>query len=118
MQDLPPDLDESTHAQVANLLGATRATEMLGLLRDTLVRLRGMSAPELSAPEGLALVHRLKSEAGLMGFVRLSHACDVVDAAGVRGAVPPGDLEGLNEAVTAALAVVDTLEERRNRRDS
>ncbi|MEE7456515.1 hypothetical protein MPAR168_12960 [Methylorubrum populi] len=117
MQDMPDDLDEATHAQVANLLGAPRAAEMLSLLKQTLVRLHVMSAAELSAPEGLALVHRLKSEAGLMGFARLSHACDVVDGCGVRGTVPPDDLQSLNEAVAAALVVVDTIGERRNRRD-
>ncbi|WP_407523119.1 Hpt domain-containing protein [Methylobacterium oryzisoli] len=109
MQDTPADLNPETHHQVAKLLGAARAAEMLGLLRDSLVRLGDMPVQELSSPSSLALVHRLKSESGLMGFDRLSRACEAVDTAGARGGVPPDDLQNLREAVVSALAMADTL---------
>lgn len=109
MQDMPADLNPETHRQVAKLLGTARAAEMLALLRETLVRLGDMPGQELTSPSGLALVHRLKSEAGLMGFDRLARACDAVDAAGSRGEVPAEDLARLREAIASALAIVDML---------
>ena len=111
MRDMPADLNPETHRQVAKLLGAARAAEMLTLLRGTLVRLRDMPEQDLSGPSGLALVHRLKSESGLMGFDRLSHACEAVDNAGARGAVPPDDLLGLRAAIASALATAEAFDE-------
>lgn len=68
-----------------------------------------MSHAELGSSEGLGLIHRLKSEAGLMGFDRLSRACETVNAAGARGPVLPGDLQDLRAAVTGILSVVASL---------
>ncbi len=113
MSDVMGDLNPATHRQVALLLGAERADEMLGLLNQTVTELAGMSHAELAGRDGLRLVHRLKSEAGLMGFDRLSRACEIVDAAGARGAVPSGDLKDLKIAVTGALTVVASLRECR-----
>ncbi|GJE74209.1 Hpt domain-containing protein [Methylorubrum suomiense] len=110
MQNTVADLDHATHEQVARLLGAVRAAEMLDLLGGSLATLRDMPEAEFAAPAGLALVHRLKSEAGLMGFDRLARACDAVDAAGSRGEVPAEDLARLREAIASALAIVDMLD--------
>ena len=110
MQDTPADLNLETHRQVAKLLGAARAAEMLALLRETLVRLGDMPEQELSSTSGLTLVHRLKSEAGLMGFDRLAQACEAVDTAGARGPVPPDNLRNLRDAVASALVTADTLD--------
>ncbi len=57
----------------------------VGSAGGSLATLRDMPEAEFAAPAGLALVHRLKSEAGLMGFDRLARACDAVDAPGSRG---------------------------------
>nr|WP_137830259.1 Hpt domain-containing protein [Methylobacterium sp. L1A1] len=106
MQDTVADLDSATYEQVARLLGSTRAAEMLGLLQETLVRLSGMPQDELVSRAGLASVHRLKSEAGLMGFNRLSRACEVVDTAGARGSIQQGDLQNLREAIATARWII------------
>lgn len=111
MIDMPADLNLETYRQVAKLLGTARAGEMLALLRETLLRLGDMPGQKLSNPSGLALVHRLKSESGLMGFDRLAHACEAVDTASARGAVPLGDLHSLREAIASALSTVDSLDE-------
>lgn len=113
MPDPMPDFDPATHGQVAMLLGAQRAEEMLGLLRGTMATLSRMSQAELASPDGLSLVHRLKSEAGLMGFGRLSRACAVVDAARAGGAVPRAALGELGAAIGWALRLADALQERR-----
>lgn len=84
----------------------------MDLLGGSLATLRDMPEAEFAAPAGLALVHRLKSEAGLMGFDRLARACDAVDAAGSRGEVPAEDLAQLREAIASALAIVDMLDGR------
>lgn len=109
------DFDQATHAQVAALLGAERAADMLGLLHATVATLFGMAESDLTGPSGLALVHRLKSEAGLMGFDRLSRACKAVDATGSLGNVSSSDLKNLREAMTWALLVIETLDPRQDR---
>lgn len=111
MPDTPADLNPQTHRQVAKLLGPAQAAEMMALLRETLVRLDDMPEQEFAGPSGLALVHRLKSESGLMGFDRLAQACEAVDTAGARGAVPPQDLRSLRVAIASALATADALGE-------
>lgn len=104
-----PDFDQATHAQVALLLGTERALELLGLLRSAVVTLSSMTDAEIAAPAGLTLVHRLKSEAGMMGFDRLSRACEAVDAAASRGELSSGSVKDLRGAMTWALLVIDTL---------
>ena len=105
MQNTVTDLDLETHRQVTTLLGAARAAEMMELLRELLLILTGMTGRELVGPSGLALIHRLKSEAGFMGFERLSQACEAVDTAGARGGVPLDDLTNLSDAIRSALAI-------------
>lgn len=109
MGDINGDIDQTTFQQVGRLLGAERAAEMLGLLRGTLTALADMTDDDLRGPAGLAGVHRLKSEAGLMGFGRVSQACEAVDAVGTNGSVPQGRLDDLRAAMTSALATVATL---------
>lgn len=107
MEDTVADLNPATHEQVAKLLGASRAAEMLGMLRETLVRLSSMPEGELAESVGLALVHRLKSEAGLMGFDRLSNACEAVDTARIGGNVGQNVLTNLQEAIASARRIID-----------
>ncbi|GLS71322.1 hypothetical protein [Methylobacterium tardum] len=109
MSDMTGDIDQTTFEQVGRLLGAERAAEMLGLLRDTLAELADMTDDDLRAPAGLARVHRLKSEAGLMGFGRVSQACEAVDVAGTHGSVPLARLNDLRAAMASALATVAAL---------
>ena len=104
-----PVIDEEVHRQVSALLGPERATELLDVLRSNLLTLAILSDEEVMAPGGLALVHRLKSEAGMMGFPALSAACGLLDAASLQGAPSAADVHRLRNAVGSALAAGDPL---------
>jgi HPt (histidine-containing phosphotransfer) domain-containing protein len=109
MGDMTGDIDVTIFEQVERLLGAERAAEMVGLLRGTLSGLADMTDADLRGTAGLARVHRLKSEAGLMGFVWLSQACEAVDVAGTHGPVPQSRLDDLRAAMASALAAAETV---------
>ncbi|TXN46571.1 hypothetical protein [Methylobacterium sp. WL7] len=109
MADWPKDLDRTTHDQVTNLLGAMHARPLLLMLRGLAADLAGNTDGSLVGPDGLASIHRLKSEAGLMGFARLSAACGAFDDVHA-GHGPAGSaIPELRSAIASALLIMDDL---------
>jgi len=104
-----PVIDEAVYRQVSTLLGPERASELLEVLRSNLLALAILSDEEVMAPGGLALIHRLKSEAGMMGLPALSAACGLVDASSLVGATSAFDVQRLRDAIGLVLKVEDLL---------
>jgi hypothetical protein len=107
--DGPLVFDPTIHGQVTALLGGDRTRSLLLMLRSLVMMLAGLGYASLLSPAGLASIHRLKSEAGLMGFVRLSEACAAFDEPG-QGTSPHGrGIAELRSAIAATLLVTGEL---------
>ncbi|KQP62189.1 hypothetical protein ASF52_05940 [Methylobacterium sp. Leaf112] len=105
----PDDLDAATFAHVTALLGAGRARELILILGTLVVELHGAGDAFLACPDGLASIHRLKSEAGLMGFARLGRACEAIDGAAPGAALAADAMPSLRMALASALPIVARL---------
>lgn len=111
MADERPVFEPETYSQVQSLLGADRTRSLLLMLRSLVVTLAGLGDASLVSSAGLASIHRLKSEAGLMGFSRLSKACEAFDEPG-RGTAPrDGAVSDLRSALASTLLVTNELAE-------
>lgn len=109
MADSPKDLDRTTHDQVTNLLGANHARSLLLILRGLVASLAGCADGSLVGPDGLASIHRLKSEAGLMGFARLSAACGAFDDVDASHGPAGSAIPELRSAIASVLLITDEL---------
>ena len=109
MGSKPDDLDATTFAQVTALLGADRARELILILGRLVAELHRAGDAFLAGPDGLASIHRLKSEAGLMGFVRLGWACEAIDGAAPGGPPSADAMANLRQALASALPIVARL---------
>lgn len=109
--DERPVFEPETYSQVKSLLGADRTRSLLLMLRSLVVTLAGLCDASLVSPAGLAFIHRLKSEAGLMGFSRLSKACEAFDEPGRDTAPCDGAVMDLRSALTSTLLVTNELSE-------
>ena len=107
MTERPPILDQAIHGEMLSLVGPGRIDHYLGILErrlDALLSLDGAFADRGAAAE----VHRVVSEAGCLGFARLSADCRALDQAGKADSGDAGALAG-----AAAASARDTLAEIR-----
>jgi HPt (histidine-containing phosphotransfer) domain-containing protein len=75
----PPIFAHPILAQVVKLLKAEETEKLLQILRSRIFELSEMDDETVAGPDGLAHVHRLTSEAGMLGFPRLSTICSILD---------------------------------------
>lgn len=75
----PPIFAPQILAQVVKLLKVDETKKLLEILRTRIVTLYELDQETVASPEGLAHVHRLTSEAGMLGFRRLSTICAILD---------------------------------------
>ena len=75
----PPVFAPQILAQVVKLLKPEETEKLLQILRSRIVDLSEMDNDEVAGPEGMAHLHRLTSEAGMLGFRRLSTVCSILD---------------------------------------
>lgn len=78
MMDGPPIIEAATFERVVALLKPRKTRELIEILRARVVELSEMDDEDIAGPRGRAHAHRLTSEAGLLGFQRLSVACAIL----------------------------------------
>lgn len=107
-----PMLDEMIFRQMLTILPPARIWELLGILRTRIAELVTLPDEALGQADGLKILHRLVSEAGIMGATPLSRLCAAVETA-ERAASPGAEravLTGsLREAASATLARIDRM---------
>lgn len=109
VSDGPLVFDPAIHDQVTALLGVDRTRSLLLMLRSLIMTLAGLGDASLLSPAGLASIHRLKSEAGLMGFVRLSDACTAFDDPGQGASPNDRAISDLRSSIASTLLVTSEL---------
>lgn len=86
LSQIVPILDDGLFRQVLTIVKPARTCELLEILRARIVALSEASDTDIAGPDGRLLAHRLASEAGLLGFRRLSLICRILESQNDRSA--------------------------------